>query len=227
MKEPELVMLQTEPEPLEIDLQRTAILVIDMQNAFVKKGAFLDLSGIDPSPSQQVVQPIKDICEAARTKQIKIIYTASTYSPDLRELGNPSLACWHKDLCARMYREHPEWRDKLLIRGTWGVDIIEELEPQKADIFMEKHRYTSFFETNLDVTLEGLNIKYLLFAGVATNGCVEATLRDAYYRGYFPILVSDAAAPVGPPYQQDATIFNVKRCYGWVITSQNLLQALQ
>ena len=104
---------------------------------------------------------------------------------------------------------------------------MEGLQPQEGDVLIEKVIQNAFFGTALDVILRTFDIKYLVFVGVATNICVEATLRDSYYRGYFPILVSDASAPVGPPYQQDATIFNVKRCYGWVITSHNLWQALQ
>jgi len=217
-------LIQARPEPIEIDLQSTAIIVVDMQNAFVSKGGFFDLMGIDVSQCQKAIDPIKEITSAARAKLIKIIYIAFRYSPDLCELGNPSLPYWYKE--ARSYREHPEWRDKLLIRGTWGADIVKELEPQEGDILIEKPRYSAFFGTSLDVTLRTLDIKYLVFAGVAMNICVEASLRDAYYNGYFPVLIVDATAPIGPAYMQDATIFNVKECYGWITTKKELVSGL-
>jgi ureidoacrylate peracid hydrolase len=217
-------VIQAEPEPIEVDLRSTAVMVIDMQNAFVSKGGFFDLAAADISHSQEIIQPIKQICEAARAKQIKVIYVVFHYSPDLREMGNPGLPSWHKE--ARFYREHPEWQDKFLIRGTWGAEIVKELKPQEGDIVIEKPKYSAFFGTALDVTLKTLDIKYLVFLGVATNICVEASLRDAYYHGYFPVLVSDATAPLGPAHTRDATIFNVMQCYGWVTSGRELISAL-
>lgn len=125
------------------------------------------------------------------------------------------------------YREHPEWQDKLLTRGTWGAEIVEELKPQEDDIVIEKRRYSAFFGTNLDTILKTNSVKYLVLVGVATNICVEATIRDAYYHDYFSILVSDAAANSGPQFMQEATIFNVTRNYGWVATTENILKAMQ
>ena len=90
-------MIQAEPEPIEIDLQNTAIIVIDMQNAFVSKGGFFDLTGADVSQCQKTIKPIKEITSAARARQIKVIYVAFRYSPDLREMGNPSLPYWYKE----------------------------------------------------------------------------------------------------------------------------------
>ncbi len=221
-KKPALV--QAEPEPIEVDLLSTAIIVNDMQNAFVSKGGFFDLSGKDISRGQKIIEPIKDICNAAREKQVKVIYVAGRNSPDLREMGNPSQPRWYK--AERFYREHPEWRDKFLTRGTWGADIVKELQPQEGDMLVEKVIQSAFFGTALDVILGTFDIKYLVFVGVATNICVEATIRDAFYYGYFPILISDATAPIGPEYMQDATIFNVKECYGWVTTTKELVNVL-
>ena len=217
-------MLQAEPEPIEIDLRSTAVMVIDMQNAFVSKGGFFDLTAVDISHSQQIIEPINHLCKAARAKQIKVIYVVFHYSPDLREMGNPGIPSWYKE--ARFYHEHPEWRDKFLIRGTWGAEIVKELEPQEGDLVVEKLKYSAFFGTGLDVTLKTLDIKYLVFVGVATNICVEASLRDAYYHGYFPILVSDATAPIGPAHTRDATAFNVMQCYGWVTSGREFMNGL-
>ena len=81
-------LIQADPEPIEIDLQRTAVIVIDMQNAFVSKGGYLDLNGIDTSQGQKIIESIKDICNKARAKQVKVVFVAGVYSPDLREMGN-------------------------------------------------------------------------------------------------------------------------------------------
>jgi len=218
------IAVQAEPEPIEIDLAVTSVIVIDMQNAFVSKGGFFDLTSIDISRSRQIIQPIKEICVAARAGQVKVIYVVFRYSPDLREMGNPDMPFWYKE--ASFYHEHPEWRDRFLVRGTWGAEVVEELEPQKGDMVVEKIKYSAFFGTGLNVALSSLGVKYLIFTGVATNICVEASIRDAYYYGYFPILISDAAAQIGPPFLQEATVFNVITCYGWVTGWREFLGAL-
>ncbi len=91
---------------------------------------------------------------------------------------------------------------------------------------IEKPKYSAFFGTGLNLTLKALDIQYLGFVGVATNICVEASLRDAYYHGYFPILVADATAPIGPAHTRDATAFNVMECYGWVTSGKDLMSGL-
>ena len=218
-------MIPAEPEPIEIDLRRTALMVIDMQNAFVSKGGFFDLSGADISRSQEIIQPIKHICDAAREKRIKVIYVVFRYSPDLREMGSAGQPFWHKE--ARFYREHPEGRDKFLVRGTWGAEIVSDLRPQEGDLVIEKVKYSAFFGTALDITLRALEVRYLFFVGVATNICVEASLRDAYYHGYFPVLVVDATAPLGPAQSRETTAFNVAQCYGWVTHERELVKSLR
>jgi len=216
--------LNAEPEAIDLDLKRTAVVVIDMQNAFVSKGGMFDLRGFDVTPTQKIVEPIKKICDAGRAKGIKIVHLAHVLSPDLREVG-PDSSFWYKSV--KIYREDPRWKDKFLIRGTWGSEIVDALKPQPGDIYVEKPRFSAFFGTNLDVILKTCNIKHLLFVGCATNICVEASIRDAGQLGYFPVLIKDAATNNGPPFMQEATIFNTKLAYGWVTDSENLSKALK
>ena len=232
------VLLQAEPEPLEIEAQRTAVMVIDVQNAFLSKGGFFDLgtqstslawSSCDPTEKTRRISNIKRINEAARSRGIKVVYTASV-TPSVNSLSNnlgPYSPYWRKTKVLALEREHPEWRNKLLIRGTWGADIITELKPQECDILVEKPRFSAFFQTNLDTILRTHDVRYLIFVGIATNICVEATIRDAYYRDYFCILVSDATINQGPAFTEEATIFNVKACFGWVTTTENIVKTMQ
>ena len=221
------VLVQAEPEPLEIDLQRFAVIVIDMQNAFVSKGGMFDLMGRDITQTQEIIEPIRKITSAARAKRVKVIYVTHPYSSDLRESGGQNSPNWYKESSLRLYREHPEYRDKLLIRGTWGAEIVDKLKPQEGDIGVEKPRYSAFFRTNLDIILKTHNIKYLAFVGTATNICVETSIRDAFNLDYFCILISDAVAPVSPQFILEATTFSVKLCFGWIATTQDLMKALQ
>lgn len=222
---PEWVMLEAEPESLEIDLQRTGVVIIDMQNGYATKGAYLELKGFDVAPARATIEPIKKISSAARAKGCKVIYLKKVIHYPGDAGTGPESVYWHKEGPLFMYREHPEWQDKLPLPGTWGAEIIKELAPQEGDVVVEKARYIGFFETNLETILKRYNIKYLLTVGVATNICVEGTIREAYHRGYFPILVSDGAAAMGPAFMQEAAIFNIK-LHGWVTTSENVIKAM-
>lgn len=223
----ERVILEAQPKPLEIELRKLAVMVIDMQNAFVSKGGMLDARGYDVSTSQAIIGTIAKVNSAARTGGVKVIYIAHRLSPDLREIGGPGLPYWYKSEYIRKEREHPDLRDRLIIRGTWGADIIKELEPQASDILVEKPKFSAFYGTNLDMVLRTANVKYLVFMGMATNIGVEASIRDAFHRGYFCTLVSDATAAIGPPSLQDAAISNIKLAFGWVTTSENVIKAMQ
>jgi ureidoacrylate peracid hydrolase len=224
---PGTIMLQADPQPIEIDWHRAAVLVVDMQNAFASKGGMYDLRGIDISGVQKIIEPIVKINGTARKKDIKIVYIVMLYSPNLHDARSPipNSPEWYKGTLTT-YREHPEWEGKLLTQGTWGAEIVEPLKPQESDIVMEKHRYSAFFGTGLNAMLMAYNIKYLVFTGVEINVCVEATIRDAYYHDYFPVLVADATANTGPSSVYEATIFNVQRYYGWVTNTKNILKAM-
>jgi len=222
-----VTLVQAEPEAIEIDISKTAVLVVDMQNAFVRRGGYLDLIGFDISATEKIIEPCREIVRAAREKGIKIIYLQMGYSPDLSDSGGPNSPAWYKSRGLTLIRQRPELKDKLYIYGTWGANIIEELEPQQGDIVIRKQKYDGFIGTNLDIVLRTYGVKHLLFMGTATNICVESTLRHAFSLQYFPILVSDAVSQMGPSSTQEATILNVRSTFGWVTTSENLLKAIR
>lgn len=218
--------LQAEPEPLEIDLRRTAIMVIDQQNSFIRKGGLFDLMGRDISKLPLIIDPIKRVVNAARTKGFKIIHISHINSGDLHDSGGPDGPYWYKPVI-KAYREHPEWRDKSHFTSRWGAETIEELAPQEGDIVVTKPRYSAFFGTRLDMILKTYGIKYLVCLGGATNICVGTTIRDAFNLDYFCILVSDAVINNGPEITQAAEIFNIKSCFGWVTNSENIIKAIE
>jgi ureidoacrylate peracid hydrolase len=200
--------LEAEPEPLEIDVRRTAVMVIDMQNCFVKKGSAAESVGWSVSQAQQVIEPIKRVTETARANGVKVVYTTHALSSELCISREPTSPYWYKEF-PKFYREHPEKRHTLSIKGTWGYEVIDELKPCEGDICVDKTRFSAFSGTDLDATLKTHYIKYIAFTGVASNCCVEATIRDAFNFDYFPIFISDAADPMGPGFLQESTIFNV------------------
>jgi len=225
-RESRVIRVEAEPEAIEIDLIKTAVIVVDMQNTFMSKGGYFDLIGIDTSATEKIVEPCRKIIQLAREKGAKIIYFQMGYSPDLSEAGPPGSPIFHKSGGLKFFKEHPELKDKLYFYGHWGAEIIEALKPQQEDIVIRKQKYDGFIGTNLDIILRSLGIKYLLFLGVATNVCVESTLRHAFFLDYFPILVSDAVSQKGSHVTQEATILNVQSTFGWVSDSTRVIKAI-
>jgi ureidoacrylate peracid hydrolase len=219
--------VQAEPEPLEIDLAKTAVIVVDMQNAFVSRGGYWELAGWDISAARKIIEPCREIVGAARQKGIKVIYLQMGCRPDLADIGSPDSPNRRKSKGLALLHQRPEIRDKIYIYGTWGADIIEELAPEPGEIVIQKQKYDGFIGTNLDIVLRTCGLKYLVFIGTATNICVESTLRHAFFLEYFPILVADAVGQLGPGKTQEATIFNVQSFFGWVTTSEKLLNAIR
>jgi ureidoacrylate peracid hydrolase len=221
-----MLRLNAKPEPVEIDLQQTAFVVVDMQNAFATKGGLLDIAGVDISGAPGVVRLIAEIVSGARAVNIPIVYLQMGFKPDLSNSGGPESPNWHKELALRMMNCRPELKGKLLVEGTWDFEIVDELKPRAEDLVIVKNRYSGFARTSLDSELRRLGTRYLIFAGIATNVCVESTLRDAFFLDYWPILVSDAAMAAGPVGMHESTLFNVESFFGWTVSSAELLRAL-
>lgn len=219
--------LNCKPEPIEIDLAHAAVIVVDMQNAFASKGGMLDLAGIDISGASCVAQNIRNVLDSARRAGVLIVYLQMGYKPDLSNAGGIHSPNYHKELAMHLMKSRPELKGKLLTEGTWDFAIVEELRPQAGDIVVRKARYSGFAGTTLDSQLRSRAIRYLFFLGIATNVCVESTLRDAYFLDYWPILIADAALPAGSTALHEATLYNVENFFGWTLNSNQFLGALR
>src|SRR5262245_42035102 len=220
-----MVILQAKPEPLDIDLKRTAIIVVDMQNSFVAKGGMFDLAGFDIAGSAPVIEVNRRLLAASRAAAVKVIYLVIAFKPDLSDAGDPSSPAYHKQLALRLMRRRPEL--KLLIAGGLDAAIVEGLAPQPGEAVIRKTRYDGFCRTELDAVLRAENIRYLLFTGVATNVCVESTARHAFFNEYWPILVEDAMNNSGPDFNRQATLWNFEHTLGWVTRSDAVIAALK
>jgi ureidoacrylate peracid hydrolase len=222
------VLIPAQPEPIKLDIKRTALIVVDMQNTFCKRGGIFDYLGkLDEMKVKHIINKDKKVIKACRRKGIKVVYLRMGYRRDLSNSGGPESPNYYKELGVAAMSIYPELKGKFLTIGTQDWEIIDELKPLPEDIIVDKHRYSGFTNTELDTILGTYNIKYLLFIGLATNVCVESTLRDAYFHEYFPILISDGCGNIGPDYTQQATIWNVSEVFGWVTTCHNLVKALE
>jgi ureidoacrylate peracid hydrolase len=222
-----MLRLEAKPEPVVVDLTKSAVVVVDMQNAFASEGGMLDIAGRDISGAPSVVRSIKTILDAARRAGVLIVYVQMGYKADLSNSGGPNSPNWHKELAVHLMNCRPELKGRLLTEGTWDFAIVEELQPQPGDLVVLKTRYSGFVGTTLDSQLRTRGIRYLFFAGIATNVCVESTLRDAYFQDYWPILIADGAMPAGPPSLHEGTLYNVENFFGWTITTAEILKTLR
>ncbi len=219
--------LNAKPEAIAVDFDRAAIVAVDMQNAFASKGGMLDIAGADLSDAQRVVRAIRAVLAAARRAEMPVVYLQMGYKPDLSNSGGPNSPNWHKELAMHLMNKRPELKGKLLTEGTWDFAIVDELAPEEGDLVITKTRYSGFAGTTLDSQLRVRGIRYLFFAGIATNVCVESTLRDAYFQDYWPILLRDGSMPAGNASVQEATLYNVESFFGWSAKSEDLIAILE
>ncbi len=217
----------TRPEALELELESAALVIVDMQNAFAAKGGVFDLAGVDISKAAKVIGVIEQILEGVRKAGIKVIYLQMGYKKDLSDSGGPDSPNWQKEFALLLMRKRPELKGKILTEGTWDFAIVDELKPNLGDAVIVKSRYSGFAGTKLDSLLRRGQIRFLFFAGMATNVCVESTLRDAFVRDYWPILITDATMQAGPAFLQQATVQNIENHFGWTLTSQEFLKSLK
>jgi ureidoacrylate peracid hydrolase len=229
-----MLELEAKPESIILDAARTAVIVIDMQNDFGSKGGMFDLAGIDITGIRKAIAPTASVLASARRASFPIIYLKMAFLPDLSDLGAPDSPNRVRHLQLRVGQNirAPDGRDsRILIRDTWNTDILAELRPESGDVVIYKHRFSGFFETVLDSTLKRLGIKYLVVTGCTTSVCVEATVRDAMFRDYSSVLLTDCMNQPTLPNSQprashDSSLVVTEAFFGWTSRSERFTAAL-
>jgi ureidoacrylate peracid hydrolase len=233
--EKQKIMIDARPEPLGIDQSRAAILVIDMQNDFGSKGGMFDRAGIDISMIQRAVGPTAKVLAAGRQAGIPIVYIKMAFHPDLSDAGplDSPTRKMHDALDVGKTIRLPDGREsRILIRDCWNTDIVPELAPEPGDVVLYKHRYSGFYQTELDTILGRFNAKYLVVTGCTTSVCVESTIRDAMFRDYTCLLLEDCTAePVGadlPRTNHEASLLVMERLrFAWISKSEAFVRAMR
>lgn len=220
------VTLPARPENLPIDPAATALLVVDMQNAYASPGGYLDIAGFDIEGAAAVIEKIAVTVEAARAAGVTVVFFQNGWDPGYAEAGGPGSPNWWKSNALKTMRDRPELEGKLLAKGGWDYALVDRLKPQPGDIVIPKPRYSAFFNTALDSMLRARGIRNLAFCGIATNVCVESTLRDGYHLEYFGVLLEDATHQAGPAFLQEASVYNVEKFFGWVSTTADFCGAI-
>jgi nicotinamidase-related amidase len=219
-----MLQIQAEPEPIPVDWDRAAIVIIDMQRDFLEPGGFGESLGNDVSLLQKAVKPIKALLERARQKGVLVIHTREGHRPDLSdaprakvERGAPSLRIGSKGPMGR-----------ILIRGEPGHDIVPALYPKEGEPVIDKPGKGAFFATDLHAILINRGIETLIVCGVTTEVCVHTTVREANDRGYRCIVAGDCCGSYFPEFHEMGLkmIKAQGGIFGWVSDSTRILAAL-
>ena len=221
------VTLLARPEAIAFPPEQTALIVVDMQNAYATPGGYLDLAGFDVSATAPVIEKISVAVTAAREAGIQIIWFQNGWDDEYVEAGDIGSPNYHKSNALKTMRKKPELQGKLLAKGGWDYELVDELVPQPGDIVLPKPRYSGFFNTPLDSMLRSRGIRHLIFTGIATNVCVESTLRDGFFLEYFGVVLEDATYQAGPAFAQQAALFNIETFFGWVSDVTTFCAALR
>lgn len=228
------VLIQARPEPLAIDPHSTAVVVVDMQNDFGAEGGMFERAGIPIGGIQAVVEPTARVLAAARRAGMLIVYLKMEFDTNLSNAGGadaPNLIK-HLGLNVGSLVTAPDGQpSRILVQDTWNTEILPELTPEPDDVIVSKHRYSGFFETNMDAVLRDRGISSLIFTGCTTSVCVDATLRDAFYRDYRCLVLSDCTAePLGSQFSRgnhEASLLTIEMLFGWVSDSSSFVEALE
>ena len=223
---PRVLRLAAEPQAIEIDLARTALVVVDMQNDFCHAEGWFGCKGVDVAPMRKPIAPIASLSNALRAAGARIVWLNWGIRADRANLPPSVLYRGKRSAEAAGYGEVSSDRGPALVQGAWGAAQVDELPAQSGDISIHKHRLSGFWDTELDSILRQAGITTLLFAGINTDRCVFSTLQDAGFLGYDCVLVEDGCGTPSPPFVSDAIVFLVRQLHGFTTTCSALLSSL-
>lgn len=219
-----LLTFEAEPQSLTINLERSALVIVDMQNDFCTPGGWLDSIGVDTTPLLDPVEPLNRLLPVMRKQGVPIIWLNWGNRKDRMNLSPSVLHVYNPDGKGNgIGSPLPSNGSRVLEKGSWGSAIVDSLVHTPEDIYVDKYRMSGFWDTPLDSILRNLDVNTLLFAGVNLDQCVMHTLQDAVCLGYDAILLEDCCATSSPSYCIDATLYNIKQCYGFVARSDSII----
>jgi ureidoacrylate peracid hydrolase len=184
---------------LDFEPDRSAVLVIDMLNDFLEpEGSMPLLEG------RRLYEPIRRLLKSARENGSRVIWVCDEHLPTDREFEKRSVHC---------------------LQGSWGAEIVADLEPDDEELRIPKTRYSGFFETDLDQRLRQLGIDHLILTGVVTNICVRSTAHDAFFRDYRVTVPVECVAATSER-EQESTLYDLDTHYATVAGLEEVLAIL-
>lgn len=207
-------------------MQQSALIVIDMQRDFLDTGGYAAATGMDVEALRKPVPFVRKLLDFARSQNMLVVHTREGHRADLSDCS-PAKFARSRSAGAEIGGAGPMGR--LLIRGEYGHDIIDELKPVFGEPVVDKPGYGAFHQTDLAQILDGRSIKRLYICGVTTEVCVHSTLREAIDRGYECVLVADACGSAYPELHEAAIrMVEVEGgIFGKVTDTQTVIEGLE
>jgi ureidoacrylate peracid hydrolase len=199
---------------MQLDKQKAALVVIDMQQSFCKPEGLVAAIGLDTTACQQVIGACVEVLASARAAGIPIFFTRYVYQPDYRDGG--------------VMIDHllPELAEvKALVAGSADAGIVAELSPRDGEIIIDKNRPSAFYHTDFEQALASTGRDQLIVCGVTTNCCVESTVRDASHRDLQVFVVEDACAELDAE-RHAVSLRTMDMLFADVISTETLRHAL-
>ena len=227
------VTVAAHPRPVTLAPDRAAVIVVDMQNDFGSAGGMFERAGIDISPIQAIVVADCALPRSRPASDLLVVYLKMAFTADLADVGFPDSPTWikHEPLRAGEAVTAPDGSpSRILVRDTWNTDIVDELAPQRNDIVLYKTRYSGFYGTDLEANLRARGIETIVFVGATTSVCVESTVRDAMFRDFHCLVLSDCTAePIGADLSRsnhEASLLVLELLFASITTSDAVMTAL-
>lgn len=194
-------------------LQNTALLLIDLQNDYCHPdGVFAQKAKFNVADIPSIYPNINRLIRACRTRNMPVIWVKMIWDSD-EEVGI-------------LAEKSTFLKHEGLRRGTWGAEIVADLEYEPSDYVVEKKRFSAFYKTDLEGLLERLNIRQLIIGGVRSDFCVESTVRDAFFRDYKVILISDGTISYFPHFHE-ATLKVMNTVFAEVKNTDEILAMME
>ena len=207
-------------------LAHTALLIIDMQRDFCAPGGYADQAGLDIERLRAPIEPIHQLLVAARRCGLFIAHTREGHRADLSDLPETKR---RRAQASGAPIGTPGPMGRLMVRGEYGNDLIDELQPETGEPVIDKPGYSAFAHTDLELLLRNRGIGQLILTGVTTEVCVSSTLRHAVDLGFSCLTVADACGSAYPALHAAAlSMIGVEGgLFGEVITSDALIALLE
>jgi nicotinamidase-related amidase len=219
-----VITVGARPSPYAFDPATTALLVIDMQRDFLEPGGFGESLGNDVSHLRRTIAPTAALLAGWREAGLPVIHTREGHLPDLSDCPPAKLARG----APSMRIGDPGPKGRILIRGEYGHDIIDELAPLPGEPVVDKPGKGAFHATELHDLLTRDGIRSLLVAGVTTEVCVHTTVREANDRGYECLVLADCVGSYFPRFHEIGLEMIAAQggIFGWVASSSDVLSVL-
>lgn len=200
----------------KVNPRHTALVIIDMQNDFIADEGLIAREGRDVSQAKEMAKHLPELIKTARAAGVFVVFVRNVYTSD----HNFYLSDVWLEQAARK-RAGGYTRIPVCEAGSWGGDFYGEVRPQPHDPIVTKHRYSAFYNTDLETILRANGIRTVVLTGVVTNVCVETSAREAFVRDYYVVVVRDGTAAYVQA-DHDMTLNNIDRFFGETASIEDL-----